>query len=76
MKIQEKGNTSVVSFSIDLPTLIFLDEYAQRKGGLTRSMVIRHFLRLGRTYEKIIDEQLENMNRKLKTANGVSVSEK
>lgn len=59
--MKAKGNTSVVSFSLDLETLIFLDEFREEKGGLTRSVAIRHFITLGRTYSKIIEQQLQEM---------------
>ena len=59
--MKPKGNTSVVSFSLDLETLIFLDEFREEKGGLTRSVAIRHFITLGRTYTKVLDEQLAEL---------------
>lgn len=59
--MQRKGNTSVVSFSLDLETLIFLDEFREEKGGLTRSVAIRHFITLGRTYSKLLETQLEDL---------------
>lgn len=62
--MKPKGNTSVVSFSLDLETLIFLDEFREEKGGLTRSVAIRHFISLGRTYSKIIEEQLADLKTK------------
>lgn len=66
--MKPKGNTSVVSFSLDLETLIFLDEFREEKGGLTRSVAIRHFITLGRTYSKILDEQLEQLATKVAIA--------
>ncbi len=62
--MKKKGNTSVVSFSLDLETLIFLDEFREERGGLTRSVAIRHFISLGRTYSKIIEEQLADLKTK------------
>jgi hypothetical protein len=62
--LKKKGNTSVVSFSLDLETLIFLDEFREERGGLTRSVAIRHFISLGRTYSKIIEEQLADLKTK------------
>jgi len=59
--VTKKGSTSVISFSCTLETLLFLDEYGETKGGLNRSVVIRHFIRLGRTYDKILDEQLKEI---------------
>ncbi|MBA7550217.1 hypothetical protein ES705_42727 [subsurface metagenome] len=59
--MKPKGNTSVVSFSLDLETLIFLDEFREEKGGLTRSVAIRHFIQLGRTYSKVLEEQLAEL---------------
>ena len=66
--MKAKGNTSVVSFSLDLETLIFLDEFREEKGGLTRSVAIRHFITLGRTYSKLLDHQLAELATKTAVA--------
>lgn len=66
--MKTKGNTSVVSFSLDLETLIFLDEFREEKGGLTRSVAIRHFITLGRTYSKLLEHQLEELATKAQVA--------
>ena len=66
--MKPKGNTSVVSFSLDLETLIFLDEFREEKGGLTRSVAIRHFITLGRTYSKLLEHQLADIATKTAVA--------
>jgi len=66
--LKPKGNTSVVSFSLDLETLIFLDEFREEKGGLTRSVAIRHFITLGRTYSKLLEHQLADIATKTAVA--------
>lgn len=66
--MKPKGNTSVVSFSLDLETLIFLDEFREEKGGLTRSVAIRHFITLGRTYSKLLEHQLAELATKTAVA--------
>jgi hypothetical protein len=51
-------STSVLSFSIDLNSLNYLDSYATLNR-CTMSAAIRYHLKMGRIYLKILDEQQE-----------------
>ena len=54
-----RSSTSVISFSCDLATLLYLDDYAREKGYLTRSQVIRYHLKMGKAYIKIVERQMK-----------------
>jgi len=51
-----KLTTSVISFSLDLDTLLYLDAYRVMKGGISMSQAIRYHIKMGRIYIKMLDE--------------------
>ena len=53
----ERKSTAVVSFSVDLETLNYLDTY-QMINKINRSTAIRYHIRMGRAYI----QQLENVD--------------
>lgn len=54
---QKRMTTSVMSFSCDLDTLTYLDDYCREHGGISMSQAVRYHLKMGRTYLKILNEQ-------------------
>lgn len=64
----KRKTTSVVSFSCDLETLNYLDDYSTMNG-INVSMTIRYFIRMGRTYLKILDEQQKMLESSVSGAN-------
>ena len=56
--------TSVMSFSCDLDTLNYLNDYCRENGGISMSQAIRYHLKMGKTYIGIVNEQLEQKERK------------
>jgi hypothetical protein len=55
------GSTATISFSSDLQTLNYLEDYCQMKQ-VKRSSAIRYHIKMGRVYLKLLDEQQKKMN--------------
>jgi hypothetical protein len=69
--MEKTGSTATISFSSDLQTLNYLDEYCQMKN-VKRSSAIRYHIKMGRVYLQILDENQKKMD---DYANGATVLE-
>ena len=54
--MEKRKSTAVVSFSLDLETLNWLEGYSLTTQ-MNRSQVIRYVIRMGRTYLQMLDAQ-------------------
>lgn len=57
-----KSGTVSLTFSIDMDLLTWIEDYS-KSNRISRSSAIRYLIRMGKTYLKVLDEQVATLEK-------------